>query len=1006
MEHCPDENSLSALVDGTLDEAGRESILQHLESCASCSAAVAALLAVETPAETTTEPPGDRACGRFRLDHCIGMGGIGSVYQAYDSTLERTVAVKTLRSDLAGNQAAADLLLREARTAGLIDHPGVIPIHELGWRDDGTPYYAMKLVRGRTLGDALAACTTLPERLLYLPHLHQLCQTVAYAHSLGVIHRDISASNVMVGPFGETFALDWGLARSGETDAAPASPAEVPLHSPERAISASGQPIGTLAYTSPEQAMGKLGDVDARSDVWCLGGLLYQILTGQPPHTGDDFDQVLAAAQRGQVTPVRALCPAAPRELVAICDRALQPEPAQRYQGAQQLAADLGAFLTGEKVAAFEYGLTDLLRRLGARNRRVLIAIAVSAALLVAVAAIGYARVVRERDLTRVAEQAAQQRSAETLIESAWLSLRTEAPAAALAKLRASLEIGDSLGGRAIWAELSRLPLAAVVPLDEEPIALDFVAAGTQVRVATAASQTLIDLDTLQEISRTPGHAALPAAPALDPPALSFALSGDGALLASGHRDSLIRLWDRATLKLLKTLPGHSARVSSLAFDRSGHKLLSASWDGTARLWSIPDGALVATFPHSRTPVYQALFSPDEQQIATAGSDRLIRLFDVATQQLRSTLAGHSETVVVLAWSPANNLLASASADRTLRLWHPDRSAQPAPAPHAGAVWSVAFTSDGQRLASAGRDGSVRLWNVASGALVEVLRGPGKGIDSVAISDDGAWIAAGCRDRSIWLWNLVDGASSELRGHTGTVQQVAFDRRTGRLVSMGSDGTVRQWDLARQREVEAPRISDQALATIGIRAAGATGERTRPDLPPPYVLAGHRGAVLALGHDRSGSRLASGGADGTVRLWDARSGQALWQSGDGHALDAAPLVDTSRLSERPAFGGHRLASVVEGAELIGFEDGTVGIWDLRTGRRLDSKRLHGAAIDVVSDGAQLLVRSELRDQAQFDVSTFRLPYCQLLQQVWRAAPATWRNGQLVREQPPARHRCR
>ena len=246
---------------------------------------------------------------------------------------------------------------------------------------DGTLYSAQKLVRGRTLKAALAQCRTLKQRLELLPHLLNAAQAVAYAHGRSVIHRDLKPSNVMVGPYGETVVVDWGLAkRRGEPE--PARAKQTPEPGPD--LTLEGVALGTPSYMSPEQARGELDAIDERSDVFALGAMLYELLTGRSPFQGADNAQVIEAVLRGRPVPVRTLCPEAPPELSAIAERALRNTRAERYPDAGAFARELSAYMAGGRVAAYTYGPLELARKFVRRNPALSAAIAISTLVLLA----------------------------------------------------------------------------------------------------------------------------------------------------------------------------------------------------------------------------------------------------------------------------------------------------------------------------------------------------------------------------------------------------------------------------------------------------------------------------------------------------------------------------------------------------------------------------------------------------------------------------------------------
>ena len=363
------------------------------------------------PTASTQEdaaPP--HRCGRYLLKRFHAKGGMGEIWLADDPEIGRSVALKKMLTNRADQQRRFRV---EAQVTGQLEHPGIVPIHELGVNEEGQPFYVMKFVHGRTLQkviDEYHAAKRSPgdhevEQFRLLQIFTSLCQTVAYAHSRGVLHRDLKPENVMLGPYGETLLLDWGIAKVMGQPEKPegkiAAEAEY-VRLLEDGIDSqthAGTIMGSLSFMSPEVAFGKNAEVDQRSDVYLLGGILYTILTGRPPRRGKNAMELIKQAQTEVPPAPRKVNAQVSKPLDAICIKALALRREDRYQSALALAEDIQRYAAGESVSAYREGFAERSWRWAKRHRTALTRVAAAALIgcLIVFGAIKYRAIENER---------------------------------------------------------------------------------------------------------------------------------------------------------------------------------------------------------------------------------------------------------------------------------------------------------------------------------------------------------------------------------------------------------------------------------------------------------------------------------------------------------------------------------------------------------------------------------------------------------------------------------
>ncbi|MBI2378128.1 MAG: serine/threonine protein kinase [Deltaproteobacteria bacterium] len=364
----------------------------------------------------------------YRIERELSRGGQGRILVAFDEKLRRRVALKELlRRDEDGERR----FVRELLITAQLQHPSIIDIHDAGRLETGEPFYSMSLVAGRALGELIAEAGTLEDRLALLPNVLALADAVAFAHSKRIVHRDLKPGNVLVGSFGETILIDWGLAKS--LDAAELADSTAVTQEdigPSSVQTSVGSVMGTPSYMPPEQAAGV--PVDERADVYALGSILYQVLSGRAPYSGPT-SAVLEALQHEPPPPIATLEPRLPADLVSIVTKAMQRDPSARFATARELAAELRKYQTGQLVASHQYSAGDIIRRWVRKNRTLVMVAAFSAAALVATAAFDRQRIRRERDraeaalaeVNRLQEETERQRHAVALMRTKLARLAT-----------------------------------------------------------------------------------------------------------------------------------------------------------------------------------------------------------------------------------------------------------------------------------------------------------------------------------------------------------------------------------------------------------------------------------------------------------------------------------------------------------------------------------------------------------------------------------------------------
>ena len=432
MEHL-DVDVLAAYVDGGLSTTKRAEVERHIDACSACRSELSMLARVRShtgiatertvqqrdggadtaptvrpgraggdgPAEVAPSSAGSAlgtvSPSSYTVERTLSQGGMGRILIATDRRLGRTIAIK---ETLGGGDDVHRRFLREAEITANLQHPSIVPLYEAGYWPTGEPFYTMKLVEGRPLRQLIDSEDSAAARLRLLPNVLAVADALAYSHARGIIHRDLKPDNILVGEYGETIVIDWGLAKPVDgadeamTGPGPRASAEDDMQTQAGAV------LGTPAYMSPEQARGEV--VDVRTDVYALGAVLYHVLGGKPPY-GDSrtvpelLDRLLHEAPLS----LRELAPDVPPDLLAIVDKAMARAAADRYASARELAEDLRRYTTGKLVAAHMYSLRQLLARWVRRHRT---AIVVAAAAVVTIAALGAVSVQRIRDQRTVAE--------------------------------------------------------------------------------------------------------------------------------------------------------------------------------------------------------------------------------------------------------------------------------------------------------------------------------------------------------------------------------------------------------------------------------------------------------------------------------------------------------------------------------------------------------------------------------------------------------------------------
>ena len=947
-EPCGHFDSLIARA-GQLSTADAARLEAHLAGCESCRELARLLEPVDSAvafADTNASEPladthGDAAAAgqerhpaaattdRYRIIGEVGRGGIGRVLRARDRVLDRSVALKEL---FAASDKTRERFLREALITARLQHPSIVPVYDAGHRDGRFAFYAMKLVAGRPLDQAIAETSTLAQRLALLPIVLAIADAMAYAHSQRIIHRDLKPANVLVGRYGETVVIDWGLAKDLAVDDAEALDAG-PYRAAGLDQTAAGSLLGTPAYMAPEQAAGK--PVDERADVYALGAILYHTICGTAPHEGTTLEEMVRQVVSGAVRPLIGREPEVPRDLAAIVNKAMALDPTGRYATAQGLADELRRYLTGQLVASHTYRTGELLRRWVKRHRA---AVTVALAALLVVGAVGIASVMRIVRARRQADEAA----AVAIQERSNAERERNSAAAMLAEMLAEQGRAELLAGR---------PARAAVYLSEaqsrsrEP--------GVALRTLLAEAMRSVETERLSLAGRT-GELDL------------AAFSRDGTRIVTAGSGRTAKVWDSAAGTVVATLRGHERSIRSASFSPDQSRIATASRDGTARLWDARTGEVLATFDHP-DEVWSAAFSPDGARVVTTGGDGVVRIWDARTARLLVSLEGHRAHVHSAAFSADGGRVVTASEDHTAKVWDARTGRLLLSLEGHGAdVDPAAFSPDGSQIVTASDDGTARLWDARTGELAASLDGHTGRVSLAAYSPDGTRVVTASDDHTARLWDARTGKlQASLDGHAAEVHSAAFSPDGARVVTASYDHTAKLWDAATGRllasfEGHRDDVRSAVFGPDGAQVLTASGDGTAKlwDARPSQLRVPLDEGITSARFSRDGRRVATTAEHGhTVVLRDARSGRRL-VSLDGHR-GAISSVDFD-----PAGARVVTASV----------DRTARVWDAATGKLLVSlARTDGVrAARFSPDGARIVTTGADRGARIWDANSGEL----------------------------------
>jgi eukaryotic-like serine/threonine-protein kinase len=887
--------------------------LMHLGDSQLCSLlSILPEPAIDPQSTEYFSPDQSRKAGeRFRVLRPHAKGGLGEVHVAQDLELRREVALKEIQAKYADHPDSRSRFVLEAEITGGLEHPGIVPVYGLGQYADGRPYYAMRFIRGDSLAKAIelfhkadAVPRDRGERAIELRKLLgrfiDVCEAIEYAHSRGILHRDLKPGNIMLGKYGETLVVDWGLAKlieragdaenSGETTLRPLSGSSNPTMM--------GSAVGTPAYMSPEQASGRLDELGVTSDVYSLGATLYCLLTGRAPIVGDGAGEILRKVQRGDFPRPSEVKTGVDATLQAICLKAMALTTSARYSSPKALANDVERWLADEPVSCYREPITVRTKRLIRRHQ------ATAAGIVAALAVILFTSVIF---LSIVTQHNQQLNAAKQKLDSANTELDE--------RNQQLVQIGEQeRSAREAAVENEKLAKAERDKAEESAAAALTAKNETEKTLARAS----FSLATVRWNENRVGEAV----ELLD-------------RIPAKYRNFEWYLTRREFQGSYLTLYGHNdpsgGRIDCLKFSSDGTQIISVGTGGTIKIWNTSNGEELKStvIKEGQDQLSKFVFNTDNSRIAAGTWEGEVQLWDATTGTQLRTFKEHTKNVRCVDFSPSEELMASGSEDQTVRLWNAGSGEVRTLGEHKYAVTCLRFSPDGRSLASAG--GEMRLWNVSTG---EVLFTFDSNVSEIAFSPNGTLIAATCTDNVVKLFDATSGKPLRtLRGHTDWVRCIEFSPDGTQLVSGSDDQTIKLWDLSNGTERRTLKghtapISCVRFSPDGTRLASGSEDQT---VKLWYVANDFNPNNFALDADSGefspdGALLVTDGYKGT-QLWDVVTGQEI------RAIGNIKLSDCIGIS---FYNGTRIATASD--------DQTISLWDAATGKKLSLLKGHQDSI--------------------------------------------------------------